>query len=64
MTISPSEWEWIQLALVQRVGLTPQDVLMAAFKTGWWDLVGRWAKLDRKTPDAWLAEARTKLRER
>ena len=62
MTISPSDWESIELALAQRAGVTPQDVLLAAFKLGWWQLVLRWANLDGVTPEVWLAEARAKRR--
>src|SRR5512146_2117537 len=64
VTISPSDWEKIELALAQRVGVTAQDVLLAAFKLGWWELVVRWAKLDGVTTDAWLAQARGKRRDR
>lgn len=64
MTISSSDWEKIDLVLAQRVGVTPQDVLLAAFRLGWWELVVRWAKLDGVTTEFWLSEARTKHRQK
>lgn len=59
--IHSDEWELIQLALAQGIGLTPADVVRAAFKLGWFELVTRWARLDGKRTELWLAEAKRKL---
>lgn len=58
MTFPSDEWEKVQLALAQRIGLSPQEIVLAAFKLGWWELVARWSRLDGKTAEQWLAEAR------
>lgn len=63
MTFPSDEWEKVQLALAQRIGLTPQDVVLAAFKLGWWELVARWSRLDGKTAEEWLGQARRALEE-
>lgn len=61
MTFPSEEFDKVRLALAQRIGLTPNDVVLAAFKLGWWELVARWARLDGQSTESWLSSARAKV---
>lgn len=61
MTFPSDQWELIQLALAMRIGLSAEDVVRAAFKLGWWELVARWARLDGQSSESWLSSARAKV---
>lgn len=60
MTLGFEDWELVQIALAQRIGLSANDIVLAAFKLGWWELVARWARLDGKSATVWIAEGRRK----